>query len=598
MILQKNKKKGVELPPSDNSKFLRYSPHFIFIIAFLIYLPTIKSGFVYCDDDIVILDNYNKIKTFSNLFSAFTHDAYFSNSYPYYRPLLTTTLILDAQLGGKEPGIYHFSNLLIHCLTCLSLFWLLTLLGFNKTKSLFGALLFSVHPLIANAVLFIAARTDQLGTLFALLSFAFIILYFRENKRYQFACHLVFFAGALYSKESALFLPPLYLFYFLLKREKIFNLRILYLFIGWFVIFSSWFYLRSISINNTSLDQISLTSVIKNLAFPAEIISKFLFPVDLSVMPVYTFYNTISGFVFLLFILFLVFKRKQQMNHLVIFGFAWFIALALLNMSSRISNADDNFNYLEQRAYSLSIGLIIILLPLIPDSYLNLKKWSVGLILLILFVTLSALTFHQESKYKNVFNYWTSAIHDFPDRARFHFNFARYYFKQNDLPDFETHLLAAVKLKEDPEFLYNLGMVNAVSKKKYDSAFFYFTEAFKKGLTISGATNNYVTLCIESSIDFFNQKEYAKAIERCSLAIEKDPTNAVAYFNLGIFLMSSQNKQKAMSSWRRSLTLNPELKDAYKYLYYYYLENTTRIDSINYFAGEYQKRGGTILSKK
>ena len=591
---KKIKKKGVELLPSEPAKLLRYSPHLIFIIAFLIYLPTIKSGFVYCDDDIVILDNYDKIKNFSNLFSAFTHDAYFSNSYPYYRPLLSTSLILDAQFGGKEPGIYHFTNLLIHCVTCLSLFWLLTLLGFNRTKSFLGALLFSVHPLISNAVLFIAARTDQLGTLFALLSFAFIILYFRENKKYQLAFHLVFFAGALYSKESALFLPPLFLFYFLLKREKIFNLRTLYLLIGWFVIFSSWFYLRSISIDNSSLGQVGLASVIQNLAFPAEIISKFFFPVDLSVMPVYTFYNTVSGIVIILFILFLVFRRKQQMNPLVIFGVAWFIAFALLNMSSRISNADDNFNYLEQRAYSLSIGLIIIILPLIPDSYLNLKKWFVGLIFLVLFVTLSALTFHQETKYKNVFNYWTSAIHDFPDKARFHFNFGRYYFKQNDLPGFETHLLDAVRLKQDPEFLYNLGMVNAVSKKQYDSAFYYFTEAFRRGLTISGATSNFVNLCIESSIDFYNKKEYGKAIERCSVAIEKDPGNAIAYLNLGTFWMSAGNKQKAMNSWRRSLTLNPELKDAYKDLYYYYSENTTRVDSINYFEREYQKRGGSI----
>jgi hypothetical protein len=150
---KKNKNKGAELLPSSHAKFLRYSPHLIFIIAFLIYLPTIKSGFVYCDDDIVILDNYDKISNLSNFGSAFTHDAYFSNSYPYYRPLLTTSLIIDAQLGGKEPGMYHFTNLLIHCLTCISLFWLFTLLGFDRRKSLFGALLFAVHPLIANAVL-------------------------------------------------------------------------------------------------------------------------------------------------------------------------------------------------------------------------------------------------------------------------------------------------------------------------------------------------------------------------------------------------------------------------------------------------------------
>ncbi len=385
---------------------------------------------------------------------------------------------------------------------------------------------------------------------------------------------------------------------FIIKERKIFNKRTLFLLIGWLVIFSSWFFLRSISINNKSLDQVGITAVIKNLAFPSEIISKFLFPVGLSVMPVYTFYNTISGIVFLLLILFVVFRKKQQLNPLVIFGFIWFVAFALLNMSSRISNADDNFNYLEQRAYSLSIGLIIILLPLIPDAFLNIRKWSVKLFLLVLFVTLSVMTFNQEKKYKNAVNYWTSAVTDFPSRPRFHFNFGRYYFKQNNLPEFEKHLIDAVKLKKDPEFLYNLGMINLTSKKNYDSAYYYFTEAFKEGLTISDATDNFVKLCLESSIDYFNKKEYEKAIIRCSLAIEKDPKNATAYLNLGTFLMSAGNKTRALSSWRKSLTLDPELTNAYKNLYYYYSENTKKVDSINYYAGEYQKHGGSADLRK
>jgi len=211
-----------------------------------------------------------------------------------------------------------------------------------------------------------------------------------------------------------------------------------------------------------------------------------------------------------------------------------------------------------------------------------------------LFVILSALTLHQETKYKNAFNYWNSAINDFPDRARFHFNFGRYYFAQKDLANFEIQLHNAVRIKEDPEFIYNLGMINAVSKKNYDTAFFYFTEAFKKGLTIKEAASNFVSLCIESSIDFYKKKEYTRAIERCSLAIEKDPVNAVAYLNLGTFMHSAGNKQGATSCWRRSVILDPELKDAYKYLYYYYLENSTKTDSINYFKSEYQKRGGNI----
>jgi protein O-mannosyl-transferase len=589
-----NKKKREALLTTGEPKYLRFAPYLVFIVAFLVYFPTIRSGFVYFDDDILILENYEKLSNPANLFSAFTHDAYFRNAYPYYRPLLSVSLIIDAQLGGKAPGIYHFSNLLIHGLTCLSFFWLLSLLGFSRTKSLIGALVFSVHPLLANAVLFIAARTDEMVTLFAILSFAFIILYHRDRKWYHLALHVLCFAAALFSKESAVFLPLMYLLYFLLKKEKIFNLRSLYFLAGWIVVYALWFYLRSLSIDNTSLDQVGLAAVVKSIAFPAEIISKFLLPVSLSIMPVYTAYNTVSGIVLLLLILFLVFFRKYQANPLVIFGFVWFFAFSLLNMSSRISNADYNFTYLEQRAYFLSVGLIILLLPLLPEAFLNLRKWPVVLAISVIFVTLSVMTLRQETKYKSPENFWTSAINDFPDRSRYHFNYGRYFFKMNDIPSFETHLRDALKLQKDPEYLYNMGMVNAVSKKQYDTAYYYFTEAFKSGLTVSGATGNFVTFCIESSVDLYNKKEYAKAIERCSLAIEKDPANAGAYLNLGTFYMDAGNKRRAAVSWRKALSLDPELKDGYKCLYYYYLLNTTMKDSALYYKEEYQKRGGII----
>jgi hypothetical protein len=94
------------------------------LLAFFLYLPSLFFDFSYFDDNVLILDKLFFLKNIGNFFRIFQQDVfYLSSSGSYYRPILTLSFMLDAQISGKYPFFYHLSNVLYH-LTASLLFYL------------------------------------------------------------------------------------------------------------------------------------------------------------------------------------------------------------------------------------------------------------------------------------------------------------------------------------------------------------------------------------------------------------------------------------------------------------------------------------------
>lgn len=589
------KREGKKHERQEN--FFRYSYLIIILVPLLLYIGSLRSGFVYMDDDGLILDNFSKNSQLSTIVDAFRRDVFLSNTYLFYRPLMSVAFVIQAHIGDKNPFIYHFGNLFLHILCCLSLFWILGLSGFNRGKALAGTLLFTVHPLMSKAVLLIPAQNDLLVTLFALISAGCLITYTRNKKIIFLILHLLGFTGALFSKESAFMLPFLFIVYMIVMKKKIFQKSNLFLVSMWVVICVFWFWLRSHAIGHNSFDLTGIYPLLTNLPFLAEIVSKFILPFKLAVMPVFSWYHTITGIVLIFVIILLILLRKAFKNPYVIFGVVWFIVFAIPNMYLRIYHAADNFDYIEHRAYLPAAGMIFIFLALIPDKFSSIQKKFIMPAFIAILALFTLLTFLQQKNYRNGANFWNSAISDTPDHARFYYGLGRYYFKQNDYDNFEKYLLQAIKLKQDPEFLYHLGMVNWVARKDYDKAYTYLSNSAEKLVNTPEAKKNYINFCIESSLDLFNKGQYLQAAERGEAAVRKDPGNALAWDNLGTYYVFLKLNQKAIGSWKRALALNPGLKDAWCNLFIYYRNNTTLRDSVIYYGTECQKHGGDVDPK-
>ena len=581
-----------KVKPDPFDRFLKYSRIIVFFFPFAIYLTSLNLGFVYFDDDVLVLENQAKLSELSNLGKLFTTDVFLGQTVPYYRPLLNVVLMIGAQMGGTDPKAYHFLSVLIHCLSCLSLLWLLNLLRFSKSKSLIGALFFSMHPLVANAVFWIPALNDLLITLFGLLSFEYFIKFAREKSPTFFFLHLLFFILAFFSKESAIALPFIFLFYLTINKLKIIDLPKIILYFSWLAIILLWFVIRKNSTGVLQGDEQGLGAILKNLPFLPEIIARFFLPFDLAVMPVFSTFYTLSGLIIIISFTAMIILIKQKNTPVIFLGLVWFLAFAIPNMFLRQFNSNDSFDYLEHRACLPSIGLIMVLLSILPEAWADLRKKQIKIIFAALMVVFVFFTLLQERKYKDGEAFWGSVLKVSPDRAWFHHFYGRYWFKQQDFVKFEEQLHLALKLKEYGTFYYNLGMIELIQKKNLEGAFSYFTKAIEIGEDKPDVMKNFVSLCIESSIALSKNGEYAKASERVAIALKYDPTNSLAMMNLALFSINLGNSQKAIALWKQVIQINPSVTSTYKNLYLYYKNNTDRKDSASYFAAQFIKYGG------
>lgn len=88
-----------------------------------------------------------------------------------YRPLRIFSYMVDYRIaGGRDPAVFHASNLLVHALATLALHALALLVVGSQAGALAAAALFAVHPLGSEAVVYVAGRRDLLCTLFVLLA--------------------------------------------------------------------------------------------------------------------------------------------------------------------------------------------------------------------------------------------------------------------------------------------------------------------------------------------------------------------------------------------------------------------------------------------
>jgi len=149
-------------------------------VGFLVYgYSVFTNDFVSFDDGLLIYDNISVIRA-GSLWSV---QWAFANYDPeLYIPLTFLSLQLDAIIGGMNPFIFHFTNLVLHIANALLVTWIIRLLFKRLDIAVVLGLFFLVHPLNVEAVSWAASRKDVLSSLFF---FAAIVgyLHFLETQR-------------------------------------------------------------------------------------------------------------------------------------------------------------------------------------------------------------------------------------------------------------------------------------------------------------------------------------------------------------------------------------------------------------------------------
>ncbi|HWP48244.1 MAG TPA: interleukin-like EMT inducer domain-containing protein [Candidatus Limnocylindrales bacterium] len=135
----------------------------------------------------------------------------------YYRPVVRLSAFIDRQIWGFNPFGYHLTNLFLHLLSALVIyFWVKILLSSSHSGYIAWvvSLLFVTHPVHTEAVTWLSGRVDVLCSFFYLLSVLLFTRYLHSppSESLRFRIFLLSgsigaFIGALMSKEMAITLP-------------------------------------------------------------------------------------------------------------------------------------------------------------------------------------------------------------------------------------------------------------------------------------------------------------------------------------------------------------------------------------------------------
>lgn len=181
------------------------------LLAGLGYLPALKYGFVF--DDVQQIVENPAVKAWAYLpqyFTAHVGAGIFPNVRgSFYRPFFLLWLRLNYLLFDLKPWGYHLTSILLHLATIWVFFLLVRLLTRDRFVVIWATLLFAVHPIHIESVVWISA-VPEIQFSIAGMAAIYSYLRYRRDKRGTFLCTaLVLYTSALLAKETALITWPL-----------------------------------------------------------------------------------------------------------------------------------------------------------------------------------------------------------------------------------------------------------------------------------------------------------------------------------------------------------------------------------------------------
>ena len=190
----------------------------VFVAVLLAFLPTLRNGFVFWDDDVNLLDN----PAYRGLSLAHLRWMFTTTLMGPYQPLSWLTLGLDYVVWGMNPRGYHLTSLLLHTAGTVALFVLLVAMLERERErgsdlgvaaaAVAGALFWGIHPLRVESVAWATERRDVLsGPFFVLTVLAYVRMAEaqRLGRPWQswFVASLVSYLLSLLAKASGMMLP-------------------------------------------------------------------------------------------------------------------------------------------------------------------------------------------------------------------------------------------------------------------------------------------------------------------------------------------------------------------------------------------------------
>jgi len=423
---------------------------FLTAIIWVVFGQTLSHDFVNFDDDRYVYENPEVSRGFTleGLKWVLTH-----SHASLWHPLTTLSHMADCQIYGLRPGGHHFTNVVLHNIGAVLLFFVFRGMTGRVWRSAFVAAIFAIHPMRVESVAWIAERKDVLSGVFFMLTLVAYVRYVRAPGLSRYLTMSIFLACGLMSKATFVTVPLVLLLldYWPLQRMSDFRTwrQMIIEKIPLFVLSAaaSVATMFAQTVTMASLEQLPLLPRLKNAAVSVIIyIRQMFWPTDLAV-----FYphprdqlNTwivVMSAVLIISITILAILVHQKHPYVFV-GWLWYLLLlvpVLGIVQVGLQARADRFTYLPH------IGITMLLTWTCTDLTQQWRNRRIVLASLATFVIAASviLAYQQTAYWRDSISLWEHALAVTPDNQTAHQNLAAALWSKGKTAESHQHARAA-----------------------------------------------------------------------------------------------------------------------------------------------------------
>jgi protein O-mannosyl-transferase len=481
-----------------------------------------------------------------------------------YHPLTMWSLLKNVQSNGLKAGPIISLNIWLHVACSLLVFWFFGWLSRGQWWAAgFTGLLFAIHPMHVESVVWVSERKDVLYVFFGMLSLLAYLAYLRKDYNLGWlGLALGLFALSCLSKAMAVVLPVLMLLVDYWEGRKMQNMRVFIEKTPFFAL-SLLFGLIAMDVQKGGnfhgwFDNIEIRNAITASAFGLgdkfkfagygllQYVVRFFAPFGLSTYhpyPMGTAANAAPYWAGALFLLSYVgtlawsfFKGKKTLA----FGLAWglvSVALVLQFISVGAVIMAERYTYLPYAgmAFALIYGLFF--------WGKERLKWPIVGILAVFSLFCTWRTIQQVEVWQDSIALWSRVIEIYPDDAAAYTKRGTSWGKErNDLEKAKADFERAIQLNPNEQYGYEgLGII-AGFQGDHNKAL----EMFSKCIELAP---NYHNFHFNRAVAYVQNKQPDKAVPDCEKAIALNSGNYTRYVPVladALFLSNQGNKALAV----------------------------------------------------
>ena len=547
-------------------------------ISGIIYFNSLSNGFVY-DDLGTIVENVH-IKRFDNFLSAFYNQSYFtiSGGEASYRPVATLSYYLLYAIFNLNPFGYHLTSFVLHILNVILVYLLAHVILDSRRSSFVAALLFACHPVQTEAVNAVSYNEDLFAAFFfflALLMYAKLDAASQKQNFMYFCLSLLFFLLGLLSKEMAVTLPAIVVWYDVtirapisenmpLKRALEFIQKRKYYYSAYLGVSLFYLWLRFFALYNPEEVETQIWGPLwdRIMYLPVllfDYIKLILFPLKLNADYVFSYpagFLNLTPILSLAVVLGLLVLSVVVMRHsaATAFGIWWFFVtlFPVYNIIEIYNPFAERYLYIPLFGFCLVISIFLErFLSRIPYSRKGVLKAGVILMIVVFY---SIITINRHKDWKDNYSLWTKTLEVEPNSVRAHGNLARVYLERGLIDESMREVKKTIELNPKGfKAHYNLGVVLAEQGFLTEAV-----DAYKKTIQINPRYKNaHFNLG-----NIYKSQNRLEAAERAfKSAVELDPGDIEARNNLGVIYAMQGRLDAALVEWQQVIALDPANRD-------------------------------------